>query len=120
MKSHNSSSIQNNPSRKTILSVPIHLLGGDGLKISESISDLTPKLHEDWSSACYRGRKMTKDSDLLTFIKGSNDIGQKGDRNKKSVAKCFVWEILPHRIAKFESEIESDGSEDEVVKTIDP
>ena len=95
MKCHNSLSVQNNPSRKTMLSVPVQLLGGDGLKKSEIISDLTPKLHKDWSSAWYRGRKMTKDSDLLTFINVSKDIGQKGNRDKKSVAKCFVWYILP-------------------------
>ena len=120
MKSHNSLSILNNPSRKTILSVPIHLLGGDGLKISEIISGLTPKLHKDWSSAWYRGRKLTKDSDMLTFNNVSNDIEHKGDRDRKGVAIFFVWDRLPQRIAEFESEIESDGSEGEVVKTISP
>ena len=65
MSSLNSLKIKPSPSGATILGVPIYTLGGDKLKIRDTVYELTPEIYKALSDTGYTGKNMKNENDKM-------------------------------------------------------
>ena len=66
--------MQDDSDRASVLRIPIHTLGGGGLKINHNIYDLTPEVYQTLSSTSYTGKNMKDEIDLLKINNIINEL----------------------------------------------
>ena len=89
MGSLNSLKTKSSLSGATILNAPVYTLGGDAIRIKDSVHDSAPEIHTDLSSTNYTAKNM---KDSVTFLVNSfiNDLGYTGFGVEKSKRKNFL------------------------------
>ena len=89
MSGLNSPRIKPSPAGATILGVPIYTLGGDKLRISDIVYDLTPEIYKALLYTGYTGKTMKNENDILMLNNILNDLGYTGDGDGDSKRKTF-------------------------------
>ena len=85
----NSLNINSSPSGATILGTPIYTLGGDKLRIRNTVYEITPEVYKALSYTGYNGDTIKSENDILLLNNFLNDLGYTGDGDKPSKRKTF-------------------------------
>ena len=74
--------IQIDSGRASILGVPFYTLGGNRIKMNDSVYDLTPEIYKVLSSTSYAGKTMKNENDILMMNNIIEDLGYTGIGDK--------------------------------------
>ena len=114
--------IKSSPSGATILRIPTFTLGGDKLRIRDTIYELTPEIYEALPFKGYTGRTKKNENDNLMMNNFLRDLGNAGIGDRSTNWKTFFTETLPNLVEEIQNktfdefELEGQG----IQKTIIP